>query len=42
MNAIVAGLASLACSMRYMTTEVSGWWLFAAAALLVYAWCHAD
>jgi hypothetical protein len=43
MNTIMAALASASCSLRYcVADDPTGWWLFAAVALLVYAWRHRD
>lgn len=43
MRASLAALGSASASLRYcVTEEATGWWLFAAVALLVYAWRHRD
>lgn len=43
LNSPVAALASASCSLRFACAEdPSGWWLFAAAMLLLYAWRHRD
>lgn len=43
LNSPVAALASASCSLRFAIAEdPNGWWLFAAVALLVYAWRRRD
>ncbi len=40
MKTLLGCLASVGCSAYYATADVTGWWLLAAVAMLVYAWRH--